>query len=253
MGTRERYEHGVFCYVELASDDAAAAKAFFEAVLGWTYDEEPDIEYFTARRDGKRVGAVFPAQTQPGWLNYVTVEDLDAVLEQVDDLGGTVEQEPYDVKEWGRAAVVRDPSGASLSLWQPKENHGAELVNAPGSLTWNDLQTTDVDAAATFYAELLGWEIGDVEGAPDERKGIKVGDAMNGGIAKLADAAAEAGVPSHWLPIFAVEDVDQAVTAADEAGGRALAPGMDIPAGRMAVLADPQGVPFAVFAGELDE
>ncbi len=256
MGTRERYEHGVFSYVELASGDVEAAKPFYERLFGWTYDDVPlgdDMTYHPASKDGKRVAAVYQTQREAGWLNYVTVDDLDATAGKVDDLGGTVTQKPFDVMDQGRMAVVTDPTGATLALWEPKENAGAELVNAAGALAWNDLQTTDVAKAAEFYAELLGWELGEVEDAPDERQAIRVGEGLNGGIAKLPDSSAEAGVPSHWVAFFAVDDVGATVELVEDSDGTVLAGPIDVPSGRMAVITDPGGVIFGIVDGELDE
>ena len=106
---------------------------------------------------------------------------------------------------------------------------------------------------AAFYAELLGWDVGEVEGAPDERRGIKVGEGLNGGIAKLAESASSNGMPSHWLAFFGAEDTEAAAKAAEEAGGSVVVPPMDVPSGRMAVIADPQGAMFGVVDGDMDD
>jgi uncharacterized protein len=256
MGTRERYDHGVFSYVELGTSDAEAAKAFYERLFGWSFRDVPvgdGITYHPASKDDQPVAALYESTQRPAWTNYVTVDDVDETTGKVGDLGGTVITEPYDVMDMGRMSVVQDPTGGVVALWQAKDNIGASLVNAPGALAWNDLQTTDVEAASEFYAELLGWEIGEVEGAPDERRGIKVGEGMNGGMAKLAEAAADNGVPSHWLAFFGVEDAEATAKAAEEAGGSVVAGPLDVPAGKMAVLTDPQGVMFGVVDGDFDD
>jgi predicted enzyme related to lactoylglutathione lyase len=125
--------------------------------------------------------------------------------------------------------------------------------------------TTDVEKASEFYAELFGWEFapvdmggrpaGEGDGEEDEgpqRVSIKNGERLNGGIATLPESAAETA-PPHWLPYFAVDDLQAAVSAVDEGGGTVMADPIEVPAGRFAVVADPQGAVFAVFAGEFDD
>ncbi len=255
MGTRERYEPGAFSWVELATSDAAAAKDFYGTLLGWEY-EDNDIGdggvYSMGKVDGHYVGALYETDAPPHWSSYVTVESADAAAEKAKEHGAELVAEPFDVMGAGRMAVVQDPSGAVVSLWEAKDHIGAGLVNAPGGLSWNDLMTHDVAKASSFYCALFGWEVADVEGAPGDRLVIRNGERLNGGMATIPDEAGE-DVPPHWLPYFAVEDVDRAVAAAGDAGGTQIADAMDVPAGRFAVLADPQGVVFAVFAGNLDD
>lgn len=254
MGTRERYEPGTFCWVELATSDEDAAKEFYGSLLGWSYDDRSigeDAVYSMAKLDDHHVAAIFKSDQPPHWNSYVTVDDVEAAARKADEAGGTVAAEPFDVMEAGRMAVVEDPTGATLCLWEARDHIGATLVNAPGALSWNDLATSDVGKAAEFYGELFGWEVAEVEGAPGDRVVIRNGETMNGGMAALPESAQDA--PAHWLPYFAVQDVDRAVEVAVEAGGQALADAMDVPAGRFALLADPHGAVFAIFSGDLDD
>ncbi len=254
MGTRERYAPGTFCWEELATSDLEGAKAFYGEVLGWAYEDLPLDDgqvYVMATVDGHRVAALMGTEHHPHWRSYVSVEDVDAAAARVIELGGSVRLEPFDVMDAGRLAGVADPTGASVMLWQPGEHPGAGLVNVPGALSWNDLQTTDVGAAADFYAVLLGWRIAAIPSAPGGRVSVSVGGRLNGGIAALPPGAP--GMPPEWLPFFAVEDVSEAVGVAHGAGARVLAPPMEVPSGSMAVLVDPQQAAFAVLAGDLED
>ena len=88
------------------------------------------------RRDLRRSSADEAAQgVPPHWNLYVTVEDVDATAGKVGEAGGQVLAEPFDVFDAGRMAVIADPSGAVLCLWQPGTNIGAEVVNEPGAMT----------------------------------------------------------------------------------------------------------------------
>jgi predicted enzyme related to lactoylglutathione lyase len=157
---------------------------------------------------------------------------------------------PYDVAQAGRMAVIADPHGAALALWQPRDRAGAEVVNEPGALSWNDLLTTDVDAAAAFYRDLLGWEVEQIPGAPYWT--IRNRGASNGGMMPMPDEPRAAGAPPAWNVYFAVADLDAALRTVQELGGALVAGPMEVPAGRFAVLRDPQGAVFSLVAGRLD-
>jgi predicted enzyme related to lactoylglutathione lyase len=149
-------------------------------------------------------------------------------------------------------AFVQDPTGAMLGAWQPRQHIGARRVNDPGCMTWNELQTRDARVTAAFYAELFGWEM-----EPQEDDGrlayvvIKNAGRANGGIMPMAEQHGD--TPPYWLAYFTVTSCDDAVAKARELGGEVLAGPIDLGAGRIAVLTDPQGAPFAFFEGETDD
>ena len=254
MGKRESYAPGTFCWVDLATSDAAGAKAFYGRLFGWEGEDMPVGEgrsYTMLRIDGLDVAALYDqgeeagaAGVPPHWDSYVSVVDADEVAGRVEGLGGRVLAGPFDVFDSGRMAVVQDPAGAILSLWQPGRHIGARLVNDPGCLTWNDLATPDPDAAAAFYTALFGWEV--TSRAPEYATITNEG-RLNGGIRR------ETELPPHWLPYFTAASLEAAATTAREAGGQVLAEGVQVPAGRIGVVLDPQGAPFAVFEGEVED
>ena len=125
MAERTNYAPGTFSYVELATSDLAAAKTFYTAVFGWDYDEmqlSEDVFYARAQRDGKVAGALFNSEQPPHWNCYVTVESADAAAVKAAELGANVLADPFDVFSAGRMTVIADPTGAVLSLWEPREN-----------------------------------------------------------------------------------------------------------------------------------
>ena len=258
MGERTSYPPGTFSWVDLSTTDPDSAKRFYGQLFGWDFDDRPagNGNVYTMCRLGGQDVCALSAQMEPEramgipphWNNYVTVADVDAGATRARELGGNAMMEPFDVLDAGRMAVVADPTGAAFSMWQPRASIGATLVNVPGALTWNDLATRDTAAAKTFYGDLFGWRFEDM--APTYSV-IHNGERTNGGIREQSEA--EAGVPPHWLPYFAVESVDASVARATELGGRALTEPMAVPAGRFAAIADPQGAAFAVFEGEFDD
>jgi predicted enzyme related to lactoylglutathione lyase len=257
MGERKEYSPGTFCWSELATSDQEAAKAFYAGLLGWQADDRPvgDGAYYSMQLiDGKPVAAIAgqPQQQRdagvpPLWNSYVSVEDADAVAERAEELGAAVHAPPFDVMDVGRMAVIQDPQGAYFMLWQPREHIGASLVNAPGALVWNELQSPDLDESAAFYSDLFGWKVEQAEGMQDTYLMINNGAASNGGMRELTPPS-----PPNWLTYFGVHDIDEALATVDELGGSKLAGPIDIQIAKLAVVADPQGAVFALYAGHLE-
>ncbi len=257
MGERNAYKPGTFCWAELTTSDQGAAKAFYGALFGWGARDIPlggDAYYSMQLLDDKRVAAIAPQPQQqrdagvpPLWNSYVSVQSADAVAERAKELGAQMHAPPFDVMTAGRMAVIQDPQGAYFMLWQPGETVGAELVNAPGALVWNELQSPDLDASASFYGDLFGWQVEQFAGMEERYLSIKNGDANNGGMRELTPPS-----PPNWLVYFGTEEIDAALAKVDELGGSKLAGPIDIGIARIAVVADPQGAVFALYAGELE-
>lgn len=253
MGERTGYAPGTFCWADLGTSDADGAKAFYGGLFGWEDEDIPvgdDMTYTMLRLDGRTVGALYRqrAEGPPAWLSYVSVEDADSSARRAGEVGANLIQEPFDVMDVGRMAVIADPQGAVFALWQPGASFGAELVNDPGAMCLNQLNTTESEDGERFYTELFGWRFEAVAGGEQPYRGIYNGDALNGGMMPLP---AEAG-PPHWLVYFTSGDLDGAVGTIGETGGQLLVPPMAIPTGRIAVARDPQGAVFALFEGEID-
>ena len=262
MGKRENYAPGTFCWVDLATTDPAGAKAFYTGLFGWEAEGVPagEAETYTVLRsrsdevcglyeiDAERRDQGFP----PQWFSHVSVEDADAIVSRARELGGTVYGEVFDVGEYGRFAIVQDPSGAALVAWQTEANSGARRVNDPGCLTWNELNTREPERMAAFYAELFGWEM---EARRENGRlayvVIRNAGRSNGGIMPMTEQHGNA--PPYWLAYFTVTSCDDAVAKVRELGGEVLAGPLDLGAGRIAVASDPQGAVFALFEGETDD
>ena len=264
MGERTSHKPGTFSWADLSTTDPDGAKRFYADLFGWEHEDMPAGEgmtYTMSRIDGSYVAALSAQQDQerqmgipPHWNNYVSVDDADATAAKVAELGGTVIMEPFDVFTSGRMAVLQDPAGAMFMVWQPRENIGAEVVNVPGALTWNDLTTPDPDAAAEFYGQLFGWRSEKMEGSGDVDYRIWWnGDRTNGGMLRLSDEMKAVGVPPNWMPYFATASVDETRQKAEAAGGATVNGPNEVPQGRFVVLKDPQGAVFAVVESEFDD
>jgi predicted enzyme related to lactoylglutathione lyase len=253
----ERTEHapGIFSWADLSTTDLEAAKSFYSGLFGWEFEDMPAGDegqiYSMARLRGQYVAAASPMwgeqQGPPRWNAYVTVEDVDAKAGEVSAAGGTVVMPPFDVFDSGRMTVFTDPTGAFLSLWQPRQHIGAGLVTEPGALTWNDLNTDDPDAAMAFYEPLFGWAY---DQANHDYWTIRNGDRMNGGIRRKSEN--EAGMPNYWGVTFGSADIEETGAKAEAAGGRKIFGPIEAGPGRYAWFLDPQGAAFAVYSGPFE-
>jgi predicted enzyme related to lactoylglutathione lyase len=259
MGERTKYTPGTFSWVDLTTTDQEAAKRFYSGLFGWSADDRPvgdGIYYSMQQLDGKSVAAISPQPEQqreagvpPVWNSYITVDSADDAAAKAGELGATVHAPPFDVMDVGRMAVIQDPQGAFFMVWQPKTTIGAELVNVPGAFCWNELYTTDLDAAKGFYGGLFGWTWDSFEESPDPYFFIEHDGHGNGGIREVGDT----GMPPNWLVYFAVEDMDAGVSKVNELGGQTMMGPVTIDTLNIAIVKDPQGAVFALYAGHLDE
>jgi predicted enzyme related to lactoylglutathione lyase len=259
MGERTTYTPGTFSWTDLTTPDQEAAKTFYAALFGWEIVDLPIDEatsYSMASLGGKAVAAIAPQPEQqrangvpPIWNSYITVEDADAAVERARELGANVHAAAFDVMQAGRAGVIQDPQGAYFLVWQPRENIGAGLVNAPGALCWNELGSPDLDASAAFYGDLFGWKTSPMEGDMPYLVISTSDGRSNGGIRPPVPP----GTPPSWLVYFAVGDIDAAVASVSELGGAVLSPPTDIGIARIAVVSDAQGAVFAIYEGNLDD
>jgi len=148
-------------WVDLGTSDVAAAGSFYRQLFGWTIqDLGPDSGgYGMLLKDGRQVAGIGPANDPArgsSWSVYFATEDADASTARVGDAGGTVVAPPMDVMGQGRMAVFQDPAGAYFNVWQPGQHRGAELTESPGSVSWVELMSTDVDRVKPFYQQVLG-------------------------------------------------------------------------------------------------
>ena len=259
MGERNGYAPGTFCWTDLSTSDQAGAKEFYARLFGWEAEDLPvgdGMTYSMQRVDGKDVAAISQQQPQqrdagvpPMWNSYVWVDSADQAAERAGELGATVHAPPFDVMEAGRMAVIQDLQGAFFMVWQPGQHRGAGLVNAPGALCWNELATPAMDASASFYGDLFGWQTSPFEQSPTPYLVIQNDGRGNGGIRE----ATEPGPPPHWLVYFATDDLEAARAKVGELGGTEHAGPMDIGIAKISIVADPQGAIFALYDGQLEQ
>jgi hypothetical protein len=246
---------GNFVWHENLTKDKKAAVAFYSEVVGWKTQEFGDQGYtmwvgsqgplgglMTLPEEAAKMGA------PPHWLGSVQVDDVDATTAQVKKLGGKVHKEPFDVPTVGRVAVIADPQGATLSVFKPAQPMPLH-AEGEGEFCWNELITSDGNAAYGFYADVFGWKtLEEMDMGPMGKYRIfGLGEKRLGG---MMTAPKGAPMPPAWLYYVDTKDLDAMMGRATKMGAKVINGPMDIPGGgRIVQLLDPQGAAFALHQG----
>jgi predicted enzyme related to lactoylglutathione lyase len=247
---------GAFCWIELGTTDQGAAKEFYGKLFGWSFEEMPmgaGETYTIFKLRGKEVAAAYRLDPErfpgvpPHWMLYVATADADAAARRSSELGGEVMAAPMDVPDVGRIAVLKDPAGAPFSVFQAKGHGGLGMQDEPGSFCWGQLNTGDTAKSEAYYVALFGWTAKTGSGGGMTYTEFWRGEAPFGGMMAMPPGL---NAPAHWLPYFAVADVDASAAQAVSLGAATCVPPTTIPgAGRFAVFSDPQGATFAIYKG----
>jgi uncharacterized protein len=218
------------CWVELASTEPGRAQDFYASLFGW----EPSGDRF--KMDGRAVAGL--TRTRPGrpagWMTYLSVPDLGAAVQRFASAGGRCLSGPT-AGRGGHGAVVADPTGATLGLWQPEGFAGAQLAGEPGTMSWPELLTDDPARAEEFYGAAFGWLL---------RDGAEWLTPSHDAVAGLATGERT----GRWRCAFQVDDCVEALEDARARGAKVVVRPTDIGLGVYAELTDPWGAPFAVVA-----
>jgi predicted enzyme related to lactoylglutathione lyase len=240
--------------------------SFYTELFGWEAEDTmpADVEgiHYMCRLRGLDVAAVAsrPEEAPPAtvWNTYVWVDDVDGTIAKVRQAAGSVVKEPFDALDGGRIAVIADPAGAAIGIWQPGAHMGAQLVNEPSAWSMSALSTSDPEDAVRFYREVFGWDtesfdLGDAEmimwtvpgyvgGTPEQPVPRDVVATM-----MPLNAAGDAP-PASWSVDFWIADIDGAAAKVAALGGDVLIEPYEIPNTdlRQGVFADPQGGTFSL-------
>jgi predicted enzyme related to lactoylglutathione lyase len=255
MPSRDKAPIGAPCWVDLMTSDTAASRAFYGELFGWTA-EEPSEQfggYFSFAKDGVLVAGCMGNQADSGqpdvWSVYLASEDAKKTVDDTAANGGQVHVQAMDVADLGTMAIVGDPGGAAVGVWQPGLHQGFGLLAQPGAPSWFELHTRDYQPAIDFYRRVFGWTTETMSDTPEFHYTTMTG--AEGPLAGVMDATAflPEGVPAHWAVYFGVADTDAALAKIVELGGSIVTPAEDTPYGRLATAADPTGAVFKLVAG----
>jgi len=273
VSKRERYPSGVPCWVETLQPNPEAALDFYGSLFRWEFvgpgvtpgavPGDPPGQYFVARVKGLDVAGIGSQLNRtdapaPTWTTYIRVASADRTVEKVQYAGGTVRAGPLDAMPAGRLAVLTDPAGAEIRIWEAGGCEGAQLINEPRAWAISELHTTDPESSKEFYGALFGWQPeqhgpagaqitlwrlpGYVGGEPEQ----PVPRDVIGLMMPIGGGGARSAQQPHWSVEFWVDDVNAISEHAAMLGGRVSVPPYDTSRFRNAVLVDPQGAAFSV-------
>jgi predicted enzyme related to lactoylglutathione lyase len=242
---------GRFVWHELMTPDTSGAHAFYGKVVGWKtqpFEHDPSYQMFAAG-SGPLGGSVAQTSGTPHWLHYVGTPDIEATVQTAKSHGASVTKEITSIPNGGKYAVLADPQGAAIAVYQSSGETGKETPPKRGEFSWHELATTDWRAAVDFYSAVFGWEkMAEHDMGPDAGKYVLFGSngVQRGGI--WNKPASMPGGPA-WLGYVRVKDVNETVKKAKAARGTLVNGPMEVPGGDwIAQFVDPYGAMFAVHA-----
>jgi predicted enzyme related to lactoylglutathione lyase len=231
------------------TSDTKRSRDFYGELFGWTA-EQPIQEfggYSNFWKDGAMVAGCMPSQRSEMpdvWSVYLAAEDARKAVDAATAHGGQIIVDAMDVADLGTMAVVTDPGGAAIGIWQPGRHQGFGVVGEPGSPSWFELHTRDYPASISFYREVFGWNTHALSDTPEFRyTTLGHGEQALAGIMD-AESFLPDGVPAHWSVYFGVADTDAALAQIVDLGGSIIQIAKDTPYGRLAAATDPTGAQF---------
>jgi uncharacterized protein len=251
---------GDWVWYELMTPDAAGAQVFYSSVLDWKI-ADPANDGFDYREiqtsNGDDIGGLLgmtpdmiAGGAQPGWVGYITVPDVDSSIANIVQAGGKLFMPPRDLEGVGRFAMVGDPQGVPIYVMTSTTGETSNAHGAlPGQCSWNELTTSDPQAAVDFYTSQFGWTKGDVMpmGEMGDYLFLKLGERVLG--AAMRNMAG--GPPPRWTYYFRVTRIDAAVDKVKAGGGQILHGPQEVPGGDQIIVGmDPQGAMFALVAAK---
>ena len=252
MPTRDSAPLGAPNWIDLASSDTERARDFYSALFGWTYQvgDEQYGGYINCLMGGAQVAGMMQntpdSGYQDGWTTYFSSTDAQKTVDLADESGGQATMAPMEVPMMGTMAMLVDPGGASVGVWQSGQHTGFQVFGEPGTPVWHELHTRHYLASVLFYETVFGWTTS-VQGDTDEfRYSTAEFDGVS--LAGIMDATnfLPEDTPASWQVYFGVDDVDKTLALAETLGGTIIDGADDSPYGRLATLADPSGARFKI-------
>jgi predicted enzyme related to lactoylglutathione lyase len=253
MPARDEAPAGGPIWVDLMTSDADRARAFYAKVFGWAA-EDPNPDFggyvnFTLR--GVRIAGCMQSMGEDipdAWSVYLRTDDAAGTVDAAAREGAQVIVPATEVGDLGTMAVVVDPGGASIGMWQPAAHRGSGIVTEAGAPSWFELQTRDYGTSVAFYEKVFGWTTRPESDTPEFRYTVfERGDDQYAGIMDASGFLPE-GVPSQWSVYFGTDDTDGTLAEIQSLGGAVVMPAEDTPYGRLAAASDPTGAVFKLVA-----
>jgi predicted enzyme related to lactoylglutathione lyase len=250
MPTIEAHDPGTICWIDLASSDAAGATEFYCELFGWTASEPQEDAggYRVLMHEGLQVAGLAPCwgdTDRSEWSTYVASADASASCAVALASGGEVVLEAMEVLQAGRMAILRDPAGAQVSIWEAGDHRGYEVHGEPCTPLRSELATRDLATALAFYRAVFGWTAQEEHPGPSSATVWRQGERA---VAVALELGEDPDARAHWRVAFATADCDATASLCLALGGALREPPAPGASGRRALLEDPAGAVFTVVA-----
>ena len=254
------HKPGTFCWLDMATTDIEEAKKFYNEIFGWDAvpsGMEDGSEYTMFNMNGKNVAAMYLLMKEqkdmgipPHWMSYIACDQVEAILEKVKANGGNVISEIFEIPEVGRGAMIQDPEGAVVGLWQADKHIGMSYKNIPNSLSWVEHASHGNPATIAFLENVFSWTSNTQKFGDTDYTTFFAGEEAVAGLYVMP--AEMHSLPCHWLPYFMVANIDETLNKSEKMNGKILMPKMFIAGvGHFAVIQDPQGAVFGAIQSEM--
>jgi hypothetical protein len=242
--------------VDLWTSDVERSRSFYSEVFGWEA-QEPSPEcggYFMFTRNGVPIaggmGDMGDLRANNSWKVFLATDDVAKTVELAEAAGAHVAAPPMTIADLGAQAVLVDPAGAPVGVWEPRSFPGFTVLAEHGAPGWFELLTRDYQASIDFYRSVFHWETKSHSDTEAFRYTMAYDPATGTELAGIMDASGflPEGTPAAWSIFFGVADADAAATRIEQLGGTVSRAPEDTPYGRLATVADPMGAQFKLVA-----
>lgn len=259
---------GKIIWRDLLTNDPSASQQFYEELFGWEFESIGDASnlksntaYTLIRHNGALVGGMVDTLALNNrsdisqWVVSMSVDDLAIAVAKVVAAGGEIVTPPTNLQSRGRIAIVRDAEGALLGLLQTRDGDPPDLPPQFGEFLWDELWTTNVVNATSFYGDIAGLTAGvvDVGNSQDASAGyqlLKAGDQPRVGIMQ----SPLEGLDPVWVSYLRVEDPSAVTERVAGLGGRVIVEPRPRPlGGTVAFIAGPSGAGIALQTWPLEK
>jgi predicted enzyme related to lactoylglutathione lyase len=257
MPTRDSAPIGSPCWADLWTSDVEGSRRFYSDLFGWEA-QEPSPEfggYFMFTRNGVPVaggmGDMGDIPANNTWKIYLASDDIAKTIETAVGEGAQIQVPSMPVADLGIQAVLGDPTGAGVGVWQPGTFPGFTVLEEHGTPSWFELHTRDYAKALNFYRSVFGWDLQTVGDSDEFRYSTMSNPSGEGELAGIMDAKGflPEGVSASWNVYWEVDDAAASVEKVKALGGSVVEDVQDTPYGVIASVADPSGAGFRLRTG----
>jgi predicted enzyme related to lactoylglutathione lyase len=243
---------GKIVWHDLLTDDVSSVRSFYGGLFDWQFDNggDPDAIYTTILFNGNPIGGIIHLENKEGeinyssqWMEYISVEDVDAVFQEVKKQNCKVYREPFDIMNRGRIAIFADTRGALIAIVNSSSGDPEDVEVEYNNWFWDELWTDDMDNSVDFYKSLFGYTNEEYKTRSDNDYVIlRTKERRRAGVLKIPFE----DVKPNWLPFVAVKDVKEIENKVIDLGGEILVASEGIIGNEAAILADPSGAVFTI-------